>query len=299
MLETLIDTLLNLGRTLVALLLYFAKQHPVAVLLLVLAIVRSFGTTVQTGWAGLLFSWGRAKKVLEPGFHPLIPIVQQVRQTPIRSVTLDLPRQRVTTRTGLVYEVDSTLVYHVADPVVALTGIEDVKKGCLTLMPLLVQELMREQTRESLTGRAALDAELMARAQKALGRWGLVVEQAGFSTIAPTAPTASVTQLPARIRERRRLLGECVEQGTEVGLALMLVAPGRVPLSRARARARERARQRKQLRGHLEQVQAEVVDLLARLEALEAHDHGHPADEVHAPQGAAGMEQGDAPGAPS
>src|SRR5262245_32116119 len=107
MLQTLIDTLLSLGRTLLSVLLDYAKHHPLAVAVVILAIVRSFGTRVQTGWAGVLFSWGRAKKVLEPGFHPLIPIVQQVRQTPIRSVTLDLPRQRVTTRAGLVYEVDS------------------------------------------------------------------------------------------------------------------------------------------------------------------------------------------------
>src|SRR5262249_31977760 len=154
-------------------------------------------TTVQTGWAGVLFSWGRAKKVLEPGFHPLIPIVQQVRHTPIRSVTLDMPRQVVTTGEGLAYEVDSTLVYHVEDPIAALTGIDDVKKGCLTLLPLIVQDLMRVQTRKSMSERAALDAELMARAQKELGRWGLVVEQAGLSSIAPTPQSAALTQLPA------------------------------------------------------------------------------------------------------
>src|SRR5687767_4993025 len=78
-----------------------AKKHPAGAVVVALAIVRMFGTTVQTGTAGVLFSWGRAKKVLEPGFHPLIPIVQTVRHTPIRSVTLDLPRQRVATGDGL------------------------------------------------------------------------------------------------------------------------------------------------------------------------------------------------------
>src|SRR5579884_2860298 len=75
----------------------YSKQRPHLLVLVVLAVLRSLGTTVQSGRAGVLFVCGRARKVLGPGFHPLIPILQQVKQTPVRSVTLDLPRQRVST----------------------------------------------------------------------------------------------------------------------------------------------------------------------------------------------------------
>src|SRR5438445_9955353 len=95
-----------------------------AALLVVLAIVRSFGTTVQSGRAGVLFFCGRTRKVLEPGFHPHIPLLHKVKDTPIRSVTLDLPRQRVSTGDGLVYDVDATLIYRVDDPVKALTAVD-------------------------------------------------------------------------------------------------------------------------------------------------------------------------------
>jgi regulator of protease activity HflC (stomatin/prohibitin superfamily) len=250
MIQYLIDLILYLVHVVVTFVVIYSREHPVTVFLALLAFIRTFGTTVQTGWAGVLFSFGRAKKVLEPGFHPLIPIFQRVRQTPIRSVTLNLPVQRVTTGDGLVYEVDSTLVYRVEDPILALTGIDDVKKGCLTIMPLLVHDLMREHTRENLSARAELDAELMARARKALSRWGLAVEQAGLSSIAPTAHTALLTQLPARIAERARLLDAFAEQEVGRSLSIALIAPGAVPMSRARARARERARRRLLHVGH-------------------------------------------------
>jgi hypothetical protein len=250
MIQTLIDLILTVLGVVWTSLLRYARQHPATVFLAILAIIRSFGTTVQTGWAGVLFSWGRAKKVLEPGFHPLIPIFQQVRHTPIRSVTLDLPRQRISTGDGLVYDVDSTLIYHVDHPILALIGIDDVNKGCLTLMPLLVQDLLREQTRDTLSARAQLDTELMARARKALARWGLAVEQAGLSSIAPTPHTAQLTQLSARVTERVRLLGKW--SGEQVGetLAVALVAAGTVPMSRARARFRERALRRRLREAH-------------------------------------------------
>src|SRR4051794_10391545 len=75
----------------------YGRQHPEVAIVAVVALVRSLGTTVQSGQAGVLFSFGRARKVLEPGFHPLLPVLQKVRHVAIRSVTLDLPRQRVTT----------------------------------------------------------------------------------------------------------------------------------------------------------------------------------------------------------
>lgn len=218
--------------------LHQARQHPFAVVLAVLAFLRSFGTTVQTGWAGVLFSLGRARKVLEPGFHPLIPVVQTVRQTPIRSITLELPRQRVTSGDGLVYDVNTTIVYRVDDPILAATAIDDVRQGVLTLVPLLVHELLREQTGQAVAARQELDEELTARASQALARWGLAVEQAGMSTIAPTPTTVRLTQLPSRVAERARLFFE--QANTDSALAAVLVSPGPAPRGRSAARYRRR-----------------------------------------------------------
>jgi regulator of protease activity HflC (stomatin/prohibitin superfamily) len=251
MLDALLDFLLGLGAFALEAALRYAKKHPIAVVVVVLAVLRALGTTVHTGQAGVLFFCGRARKVLEPGFHPLIPFLHRVRQTPIRSVTLDLPRQRVTTADGLVYVVDTTLVYRVEDPIRALTAIDDLKKGCLTLMPLLVHALLREQTGATLASRQALDADLAKRAADALARWGVAVEQAGLSTLSPTRHTARLTQLAGRVRERARLLRELLDRGTAPAAAVALVAPARLPVGRAHARYRARrlARRRRRAAG--------------------------------------------------
>ncbi len=215
-------------------LLQFAREHPSSVVLLVLAFVRMLGTTVQSGTAAVLFTFGRAKKVLQPGFHPLIPLVQTVRHTPVRSVTLDLPRQRVTTCDGLVYDVDTTIVYRVEDAITAVIAIDNIRHGVMTLLPLLVHELIREQTRETLSARKLLDQELTERARQALTRWGLYVETAGLSTIAPTRPTVRLSQLSARVTERVRLWHE--SGGT--GVALVFTTAAQAPQGKPRARYR-------------------------------------------------------------
>jgi uncharacterized protein (TIGR03000 family) len=238
MLDRAIDFLLAMPGLVWIGLKQYAKDHPLATGLAILAFLRTFGTTVQTGTAGVLFSFGRAKKVLEPGFHPLIPIFQQVRHTPIRSVALDLPRQRVATGDGLVYDVHTNVVYRVENPIQAAVAIDDVRQGVLTLLPLLVHDLLREQTRESLAARQQLDHELTERARQALARWGVTVETAGMSTIAPTRPTVRLTQLPARVTERAWLLKWQAKRGVDVRVAAALTTAGRAPLGRAAARYR-------------------------------------------------------------
>src|ERR1700731_4916877 len=89
------------------------QAHPVWTIMALVAFVRLWGTVIQTGWTGVLFVLGRARRTLEPGFHFLLPLVHFVRKTPVRSITLDLPKQRVTTLDGLVYEVDASVVYRV------------------------------------------------------------------------------------------------------------------------------------------------------------------------------------------
>src|SRR5207253_2049935 len=131
-------------------------------------------------YKGVLFVFGRVRKELEPGFHPLFPVVMTARKTPVRSVTLDLPRQRLTTADGLVYDVQANIVYRVADPKLALTQIDNLRKGIEALLPLIVEDLLRGQTQATVLDFKALEAELIGRAEQALRPWGVRVEQAGF-----------------------------------------------------------------------------------------------------------------------
>src|SRR4030081_3898115 len=107
----------------------YVKEHPVQAIIFALIVIRLFGTTVQTGWKGVLFSFGRVRGELEPGFHALIPFVQRVRKNPVRSITWHLPMQRITTADGLVYDVQANMVYRIVDATKALVQIGDIRRG--------------------------------------------------------------------------------------------------------------------------------------------------------------------------
>ena len=167
------------------------KEHPWAALAAAYAVARMFGTVVETGWCGVLFSFGRVKSELQPGFHWLLPVVHHVRKVRVRSVSLDLPPQRIVTRDGLVYNVDANVVYHVADAQAAAVQIDDVHQGCSRVIPMEICSLLREQDSKQLADRSRLDEELAARLQLRLTRWGIQVEHAGLkSTGADTRDVA-------------------------------------------------------------------------------------------------------------
>jgi regulator of protease activity HflC (stomatin/prohibitin superfamily) len=242
--STLLDYLLDFSAWVWRLVRGFVKNRPVESALIALAIIRSFGTIVQTGQAGVLFFCGRVRKVLEPGFHPLIPILHYVRKVPVRSVTLDLPKQRVANADGLVYDVDTSIVYRIEDPVKTVTLVDNYTTAITNVVPLVVQELLREQTRAELSDRQALDAELTQRCIARLAAWGLTVEQAGMSSIAPTRRTIRLSQLRARVLERQRLMRQIEQEGAAGAVAVLLASGGPMPLGHAATRYRRHRRLR-------------------------------------------------------
>ena len=51
-----------------------SQLHTVNTLIFVVIVFRLFGTTVQTGWKGILFSFGWVRGDSEPGFHAPYPV---------------------------------------------------------------------------------------------------------------------------------------------------------------------------------------------------------------------------------
>lgn len=197
----------------------------------VAAIVRAAGVTVESGQTGLLFSFGRAKRTLQPGFHLLIPFLQSARKIPTRSRTIDLPAQRVVTTVGLVYHVDANLIYRITDVHKALIEIDDVEKGMRQVLGLGVQEVVRGSQRQDLMQPERLDSKLAETLSGRLAVWGVTVERAGMTSITPSRQTLRITQIGRLTAERETMMKSLAP---EVGQAraLCLIGSRVLPIRR-------------------------------------------------------------------
>ncbi len=196
------------------------------------ALVRAMGVQVQSGYAGLLFTCGRAGPVLDHGFRPLIPFLQQVTIVPIRSRTMDLPSQRVVNRDGLVYLADANVVYHIHDVRKAVIEIDELEEGMLQMLTLGVQEVLRETTLATVGDTQALGRQLEAVLTERLADWGVTVDKAGFPSLTPSPQTLRITQLHEQVGERRKRYDGFRAQGHSSARALALVGTRRFPKPR-------------------------------------------------------------------
>lgn len=236
-----------------------AREHPIRFTLAaggaLYTLVRALGVTVRTGTRGLKYSFGRATRVLEPGFHPLIPFVQVVRKLPTRERTLSLPRQRVVTADDYVFLVTVHLIYRVVEIDKALVQIDALGKGMRERLGMSVLEVVSRARRWALHG-TDVTQDLERNLQQHCTAWGVEVIRAEFTTISPSPKTQRITQLELRTRERARSLSLFVERGCSLAEALALLGSARFPRTRrSLAIEREwRARQRRTIRRKLDQV---------------------------------------------
>lgn len=212
------------------------RQHSWAVAVALYGLARAFGVTIQSGQRGVLFRWGKAAKELEPGFHWLVPLVHAVKKTPVRSVTIHLPGQKVMTMDGLVYDASVSVVYRVVDATRALTLVDHVDAGCRAAIPIVVAEVLGVRDQAQIVERVSLDRELFERVNAWIARWGLVVEQAGFTTIAPDKDVLQTTQLRSRTMERARALSDLIEGGLDAESALVMIGTERQPVAKSSRR---------------------------------------------------------------
>ncbi len=213
-----------------------AQQHPWAVAAGLYGVARAFGVMIQSGQRGVLFRWGRVIKELEPGFHWLVPLMHTARKTPVRSVTMVLPAQKVMTTDGLVYDVRVNFVYRVEDATKALTLVDHLDSACRAASPIVVTEVLRRRDQAQLVDRVLLDRELTERIHAWVARWGLVIGQAGFTSIAPGKSVLHTTQLRSRTMERARALRLMIDSGLDPEAALVMIGSERHPVAKTSRR---------------------------------------------------------------
>jgi hypothetical protein len=213
-----------------------ARQHPWAVAAGMYGVARAFGVMIQSGQRGVLFRWGKVVKELEPGFHWLVPLMHTARKTPVRSVTMVLPDQKVMTTDGLVYDVRVNFVYRVEDATRALTLVDHLDSACRAAIPIVVTEALRRRDQAQLVDRVLLDRELTERIHSWVARWGLVIEQAGFTSIAPNKSVLQTTQLRPRTMERARALRLMIDSGLDPEFALVMIGSERHPVAKTSRR---------------------------------------------------------------
>ncbi|MEK9166746.1 MAG: SPFH domain-containing protein [Patescibacteria group bacterium] len=78
---------------------------------------------------GVIFFLGKCTGIRGPGLILLIPILEQMTKVGLRTVTMDIPSQKIITKDNVSIDIAAVAYYHILDAQKSVLSIEDVYKA--------------------------------------------------------------------------------------------------------------------------------------------------------------------------
>ena len=75
---------------------------------------------------GVIFFLGKCTGVRGPGLIILIPILEQMTKVTLRTITMNIPSQKIITKDNVSIDIAAVAYYHIVDPQKSVVAIEDV-----------------------------------------------------------------------------------------------------------------------------------------------------------------------------
>ena len=125
---------------------------------------------------GVIFTLGRFTGVKGPGLILLIPFVQQMVRTDLRTVVLDVPTQDVISRDNVSVKVNAVVYFRVLDPKSAIIQVEDFITATSQLAQTTLRSVLgKHDLDEMLAERDKLNADIQEILDKQTDAWGIKV----------------------------------------------------------------------------------------------------------------------------
>src|SRR6185369_10226682 len=101
---------------------------PVLLILVAIAVVlvsRSI-RVVKEYDRGVVFFLGKYTGVKGPGLIVLIPVIQQMTRVTLRTITMNIPSQKIITKDNVSIDIAAVAYYHIVDPAKSVIAVENV-----------------------------------------------------------------------------------------------------------------------------------------------------------------------------
>jgi regulator of protease activity HflC (stomatin/prohibitin superfamily) len=95
-------------------------------LFIVIVILIASVKVVQEYDRGVIFFLGKYKDVRGPGLILLFPILEQMQKVTLRTITMEIPLQKIITKDNVSIDISAVAYYHITDPKRSVLAIQNV-----------------------------------------------------------------------------------------------------------------------------------------------------------------------------
>jgi len=125
---------------------------------------------------GVIFFLGKVTGVRGPGLIFLIPIFEQMTRVQLRTVTMDIPSQKIITKDNVSIDIAAVAYYHVLDAQKAVVSIQNVTAAVNQISQTTVRNVIGQfKLDELLSQTSAINAQIKAVIDTHTESWGVQV----------------------------------------------------------------------------------------------------------------------------
>ena len=173
---------------------------------------------------GLKFTFGKFSKILEPGWHIVLPIFQSFRKIDIRTKVVDVPEQDTITKDNVSIRINAVIYFSIFDAKKAILAVENYGYAVSQLAQTTMRNIVGSVTLdELLVEREKISTEICSIVDRATDDWGIKVINVELKDVA----------LP---EEMKRVIAKVVEAEREKA-AVITKAQGELEASKNLAEA--------------------------------------------------------------
>lgn len=126
---------------------------------------------------GILFSFGKFNRILNPGWVLVFPVIQFYKKVDIRTKAVDVPEQETISKDNVSIRINAVIYYKVFDAGKAICEVEDFYYAVSQLAQTTMRNIVGSVTLdELLSEREKISSEICIVIDKATDAWGIKVE---------------------------------------------------------------------------------------------------------------------------
>ena len=151
---------------------------------------------------GIKFSRGKFKKILNPGWHVILPIFESFKKIDIRVKVIDVPEQDAITKDNVTIKINAVIYYNIFDAKKAVLAIEDYHYAVTQLAQTTMRNIVGSVTLdELLVERETISDNICKIVDKATDEWGVKIENVELKDV---ALPADMQRVIAKVAEAER-----------------------------------------------------------------------------------------------
>ena len=178
------------------------------ILLIAVIVILSSIKIVNTGYLYVVERFGQFDRVLEPGWHFIIPFVDFVRKkVSTKQQILDVPPQSVITKDNVKISVDNVIFFKLLNPRDAVYNIEDYKAGIVYSATTNIRNIIGNMSLdEVLSGRDKINQDLLTIIDEVTDAYGIKILSVEIKNIIPPAEIQQAMEKQMKAERDKRAM---------------------------------------------------------------------------------------------